>query len=78
VPDDPTLPLKRSRASDLSWAATEDWSARTAPARRAAEERFLTLAGGDVKRAESLRKAHYKNMQLKSLATRKAKAAGKS
>lgn len=76
MPDpDPLLPLKRSRASDLSWAATEDWSARTAPARRAAEDRFLREAGGDPRRAEVLRRAHFKNMRIKSLATRKAKAA---
>jgi hypothetical protein len=75
LPDPTLLSLKRSRASDVSWGNTADWSARTAPARRAAEERFLKLAGGDVKRAEKLREAHYKNMRLKSLATRRAKAA---
>ena len=74
MPDDPLLSLQRSRASDLSWAQTEDWSARTAPARRAAEDRFLKLAGGDVRRAEKLREAHFKNMRLKSAATRRRKA----
>jgi hypothetical protein len=76
VPDpDPQLSLKRSRASDLSWGNTPDWTARTTPARRAAEDRFLKLADGDPKRAEKLRAAHFKNMHLRSAATRRAKAA---
>jgi hypothetical protein len=71
---DPLLSLKRSRASDISWGQTPDRAARTANARRAAENRFLELAGGDPKRAASLRKAHYKDMILKSVAARKAKS----
>ncbi|MGO9381126.1 MAG: hypothetical protein ACLP4W_03275 [Mycobacterium sp.] len=62
-------------AADVSWANTPDRAARTANARRAAEARFLEMAGGDPKRAESLRKAHYKRMVLKSLKTRAAKKA---
>lgn len=61
-------------AADLSWANTEDRAARTANARRAADDRFLILADGDPKRAESLRRAHYKRMALKSIAVRQAKA----
>ena len=69
--------LAKSMAADVSWGKTDDRSERTAPARRAAENRFLKLAGGDVKRAESLRKAHFKRMQLKSLAVRQAKKAAR-
>jgi hypothetical protein len=71
---DPARSLAHSRAADISWGQTTDWSARTGPARQAAEARFLKLAGGDPKRAAKLRDAHYKNMQLKSIAARKAKA----
>jgi hypothetical protein len=62
-------------AAHASWGKTVDRTARTAAARRAADARFLALAGGDPKRAESLRKAHYKRIQLKSIAVRKAKKA---
>ena len=71
------LSLKRSMAADVSWANTPDRAARTAEARRAADLRFLALAGGDPLRAESLRKAHYKRMVLKSIAARKAKKAAR-
>ena len=67
--------LAKSMAADMSWANTPDWAARTANARRAADARFLALADGDPKRAESLRKAHYKRMVLNSLKTRAAKKA---
>jgi hypothetical protein len=73
----PNLSLARSMAADLSWANTEDRSARTAPARAALEAKFLAEAGGDPKRAESRRKAHYKAMVLKSLAVRAAKKAAR-
>ncbi|MGO9928084.1 MAG: hypothetical protein ACLPLP_18670 [Mycobacterium sp.] len=69
--------LSKSRAADLSWANTTDWPARTAPARKAFEERFLKLAEGDPKRAAKLREAHFKQMRAKSLATRRAKAAAR-
>ena len=64
-------------AADMSWANTVDRSARTKPARLAADARFLALAGGDPKRAESLRKAHFKRIQLKSIAVRQAKKAAR-
>jgi hypothetical protein len=35
------------------------------------------LAGGDPKRAESLRQAHFKRIQLKSIAVRQAKKAAR-
>jgi hypothetical protein len=60
-----------------SWAQTEDWSARTAKARRAADNRFLAQNGDDPKRAEAARKAFYKRMQEKSLKVRRAKKAAR-
>ncbi|HSS25788.1 MAG TPA: hypothetical protein VLL82_15625 [Mycobacterium sp.] len=71
------LSLARSMAAHESWGKTPDRAARTANARRAADERFLAQADGDPLRAESLRKAHYKRIQLKSIAARKAKAAAR-
>lgn len=65
-----------SIAAHESWAATPDRAARTAPARRALEQKFLEQAEGDPKRAESLRKAHFQRLALKSVqARRRAKEA---
>ena len=55
----------------LSWANTTDWSARTAPARKALDAKFLREADGDPKRAEAFRKAFYANLALKSAQSRK-------
>jgi len=60
--------LAKSMAAHASWGKTSDRAARTANARR---------AGGDPKRAESLRQAHFKRIQLKSIAVRKAKKAAR-
>ena len=60
-----------SIAAHESWAHTEDRSARTAPARRALDEKFLTAAGGDPVRAEHLRKAHFQRLALKSAQSRR-------
>ena len=67
----------------MSWANTTDRSARTAAARRASHHtRFLDMArekhpGATEQQieqiAESLRKAHYKALALKSAAARRAK-----
>jgi hypothetical protein len=65
--------LHKSRAANLSWANTPDRTARTAKARRAADDRFLRMAGGDPKRAESLRKAHYQKMTIARLEKRAAR-----
>lgn len=54
-----------------SWANTRNRSERTAPARAALEAKFLAEAGGDPKRAESLRKAYYKALAAKSVAARR-------
>ncbi len=69
--------LQHQIAAHTSWGNTVDRPARTAAARRAADDRFLKLAGNDPKRAESLRKAHYKRMALKSIAAREAKKAAR-
>lgn len=63
--------LVASIAAHESWASTPDRAARTAPARRALEAKFLELAGGDPRRAEHLRKAHYQRLALKSVRARR-------
>ena len=63
--------LIASIAAHESWAATEDRSARTAPARRGLDEKFLREAGGDPTRAEHLRKAHFQRLALKSAQARR-------
>lgn len=63
--------LSASIAAHTSWANTEDRSARTAPARRALDAKFLEEAGGDPKRAEHLRKAHFQRLALKSAQSRR-------
>ena len=75
---DALLSLKRSRASNESWAATADWSGRTANGRKAADDRFLALANGDPKRAAKLRQVHYQKMAERSVAVRKARAAARA
>lgn len=61
-------------AAHTSWANTEDRSSRTAPARRALDARFLEQADGDPIRAESLKKAHFLRLALKSAQTRRRRA----
>lgn len=63
--------LRAQIAAHESWANTEDRSARTANARKALEDKFLTEAGGDPQRAESLRKAYYARLALKSAKVRR-------
>lgn len=63
--------LAASVAAHSSWANTEDRSARTAPARRALDQKFLEQAGGDPKRAEHLRKAYFQRLALKSAQARR-------
>ena len=68
--------LRGKIAVEMSWARTEDRSARTAKARRALEDKWLTEAGGDPVKAEHLRKAHYARMALKSSQVRRRRRAG--
>lgn len=63
--------LVASIAAHESWAQTEDRSARTAPARRGLDEKFLREAGGDPTRAEHLRKAHFARLALRSAQSRR-------
>lgn len=60
----------------ISWANTEDRTARTAPARAALEQKFLDEAGGDPVRANHLRKAYFQRLALKSAAARAARKSG--
>jgi hypothetical protein len=66
--------LRGQLASHESWANTKDRTARTAPARAALDQKFLDQAGGDPKRAESLRKAYYARLAFESAKARKAKS----
>ncbi len=67
--------LRARIASHESWAATPDRPARTAPARRALDAKFLAAADGDPVRAEHLRKAYYLRLALKSAQARRKAAA---
>jgi hypothetical protein len=63
--------LRAQIAAHESWAQTEDPSARTAKARRAFEDKFLDEAGGDPRRAASLRRAYFARLALKSAQARR-------
>jgi hypothetical protein len=63
--------LQAKIAAHTSWANTVDRTARTANARRALEDKFLAEADGDPKRAESLRRAYYSRLALKSAQARR-------
>jgi hypothetical protein len=65
-------------AAHLSWANTEDRSARTRNGRAGLQAKFLREAGGDPVKAEHLRKAFYARMNAASLKSRRAKAAAAS
>lgn len=82
---DPAEHTPRARlAAHMGWANTLDRSARTAPARQAAETRFETKAremhphatdSQIAAVAESLRKAHYAALGLRSAQARRLKRA---
>ena len=63
--------LRARIAAHESWAHTEDRSARTANARKALEDKFLAEADGDPRRAQSLRRAYYARLALKSAQARR-------
>jgi hypothetical protein len=71
MPSAAEICLQASAASHLSWANTEDRTARTAKARAAMDQKFLDQAGGDPVRAEHYRKAYYANLARKSAAARR-------
>jgi hypothetical protein len=66
--------IRAQIAANDSWAQTDDRPARTAKARKALDDKFLTEADGDPKRAESLRKAYYARMAFKSAKARRLRA----
>ncbi|WP_235683288.1 hypothetical protein [Mycolicibacterium fluoranthenivorans] len=68
--------MRAKLAAHTSWANTENRTARTANGRKAAENKFLAEAGGDPVKAESLRKAFYARLALKSAQTRRRRAGG--
>lgn len=83
--------MNRSQAgaigAEISWANTQDRSARTAPARAAADAKFVEEArrlhpdGPDEKVAEAaehLRRAHFKRLAQKSAESRAKNAAPKA
>jgi len=78
MPENRLTQTERSLAGQIgghkSWANTDDRTARTAPARRAFEDRFLKEADGDPQRAESLRKAYYARLSLKSAQARRRRS----
>lgn len=63
--------LAAQLAAHTGWAATDDRTARTQPARDAFLRRFLDEAGGDPVKAENLRKAHFLRLALKSAQSRR-------
>lgn len=63
--------LAASIAAHESWAQTPDRTQRTAPGRAAFAQRFIDQAGGDLVRAEHLRKAYYQRLALKSAKARR-------
>lgn len=65
------ISLKASIAAHTSWANTLNRTARTANARRAFEDKFLAEADGDELRAQSLRKAYFAKLALKSAQSRR-------
>ena len=76
--------IRAKIAANISWANTENPSARTAPARRAHDKKFEDLADPDgtlppaerARRAASLRKAHFQQLALKSSQVRAARKNG--
>ena len=74
--------LRSQIAAHTSWAHTEDRSARTANARKAALDRFerevdpegVLLPQERAKRAEHLRKAYFARLALKSAQVRRRRA----
>jgi len=66
--------LEARAAAHQSWANTDDRAARTANGRNAFQQKFLAEAGGDPRRAESLRKALYARLALASVKARRRRS----
>jgi hypothetical protein len=77
--------IAQSRAANMRWAYVSDRAAATAPARAASEARFERLVDPDgtlapeerAKRAANARRAHYQQMALKSVESRRRAAAAR-
>ncbi len=88
MPANRLTPTERRLAGQIaaheSWARTENRSARTAPARQAAFDKFEQQVDPDQKlspaerarRAEHARKAHFKRLALKSAQARRRRSGG--
>jgi hypothetical protein len=83
----PDNSLLSTAANHERWAATDDRTAATAPARQTFRDRFLAEARerfGDLpadelaRRAEHLRKAYYTRLAIASARARRARKAGAS
>lgn len=79
----PDNSLISSLANEIKWAGVDDRTAATAPARAAMRDKFIREARekfGDLpddelaRRAEHLRRAHFKRMALRSAQARRKKA----
>jgi hypothetical protein len=69
--------LIASATAHESWGRTLDRAGRTATARAAFDRRFLEEADGDPQRAESLRRAYFKQLAAQSVrARRQARKSG--
>jgi hypothetical protein len=66
--------IRGQLAAHESWARTEDRPGRTANARRAFEDGFVTEADGDPVKAGHLRKAYYARLAFKSAKARRLRA----
>ena len=66
-----------SIAAEISWATTPDRTIRTAPARRAFDQKFLDAADGDPVRAAHLRRAYFKRLARKSAQARRNASAAR-
>jgi hypothetical protein len=71
---DPAASAWGQVGANISWGRCLNRTIRTAPARAAFEQRFLTEAGGDPVRAQYLRRAYFKRMAIKSAESRRKKA----
>lgn len=88
MPANRLTPAERRLAGEIgahqSWAHTEDRSARTAPARKAALDRFEREVDPEgvlppaerAKRAENARKAYFARLALKSAQARRVRKGG--
>jgi hypothetical protein len=76
--------MRARMAAHVMWSKTPDWTARTAPARKAALDRFEKAVDPDgvldpaerAKRAAAARSAHFTQLAYRSVRARRLKAQG--